>query len=136
MIGRRSGFVSLVKSKQREINSPIEAIPFHCIIHQQALCSKVANMENVMNVVVKTVSFIKARGLNHRQFQHFLTELEAEYTDVIYHCEVRWLSRGNVLKRFYELREEIDMFMTHKGDYVSESSDPGPCMAIGFFLSG
>lgn len=89
-----------------------------------------------MNVVVKTVSFIKARGLNHSQFQHFLTELEAEYTDVIYHCEVRWLSRGNVLKRFYELREEIDMFMTHKGDYVSESSDSGPCMAIGFFLSG
>lgn len=50
MIGSRSGFVSLVKAKQREINSPIEAIPFHCIIHQQALCSKVANMENVMNV--------------------------------------------------------------------------------------
>lgn len=115
MVGSKSGFVSLVKAKQREINSPIVAIPFHCIIHQQALCSKVADLENVMTVVVKTVNYIKARGLNHRQFQSFLTELEAEYTDVIYHCEVRWLSKGNVLKRFYDLREEIDIFMIHKG---------------------
>src|SRR5207248_344509 len=40
-IGNRSGFVSLVKAKQREINSLVELISFHCIIHQQALCSQI-----------------------------------------------------------------------------------------------
>lgn len=123
MIGNRSGFVSLVKAKQREINSPIELISFHCIIHQQALCSQIANLENVMSVVVKTVNFIKSRGLNHRQFQSLMTELEAEYTDVIYHSEVRWLSRGNVLKRFYDLRQEIETFMVHKNNEVPELAD-------------
>ena len=81
-------------------------------------------MKNVMTVVVKTVNYMKARGLNHRQFQQFLIELETEYTDIIYHCEVRWLSTGNVLKRFFELREEIDMFMIHKENAVPELSDP------------
>jgi hypothetical protein len=120
MTGKKSGFVSLVKAKQQEISSQMVAISFQCIIHQQALCSKLANLENVMSVVVKTINYIKTRGINHRQFQSFLNEIESEYTDVIYHSEVRWLSRGNVLKRFYELKEEIKAFMNLKGFPMSE----------------
>ena len=54
-----------------------------------------------MEVVVKTVNVIRARGLFHREFQEFLSELDAGYGDEVYHSAVRWLSRGNVLKRFY-----------------------------------
>ena len=60
MIGNKSGFVSLVLAKQKEIKSPISACTFHCIIHQQALCSKIANLDHVMKVVVKTVNYIRA----------------------------------------------------------------------------
>jgi hypothetical protein len=134
MLGNRSGFVYQVKAKQREINSPLELISFHCIIHQQALCSQVANLESVMSVVVKTVNYIKARGLNHRQFQSLMTELEAEYTDVIYHCEVRWLSRGNVLKRFYDLRQEIETILKHKNNEVPELSDSDWTTDLAFLL--
>ena len=67
-----------------------------------------------MQVVVKAVNFILAKGLNHRQFQEFLKELDAEYHDLLYFCEVRWLSRGAMLDRVYQLRKEIADFMTTK----------------------
>ena len=54
-------------------------------------------MNNVMYVVVNTVNFIQSRALNHRQFKEFLIEIDAEYGDVTYYSEVRWLSRGNYL---------------------------------------
>ena len=123
MIENKSGFVSLVLAKQKEIKSPISAYTFHCIIHQQALCRKIANLEHVMKAVDKIVNYIKARGLNHRQFCTLMDELEVEYRDVIYHCEVHWLSRGKVLKRFYDLREEIKLFLIHKNNDVPELSD-------------
>ncbi|XP_023724818.1 general transcription factor II-I repeat domain-containing protein 2 [Cryptotermes secundus] len=63
--------------------------------------------------VVSTVNFIRSRGLNHRQFRDFLSEVEAEYPDLPYHTAVRWLSSGKVLLRFFELRE-IEIFLNEK----------------------
>ena len=77
-----------------------------------------------MEVVVKTVNVIRARGLFHREFQELLSELDAEYGDVVYHSAVRWLSRGNVLKRFYSLRSEIDQFLKAKNQPLHELSYP------------
>ena len=83
----------------------------HCIIHQENLCGKSLKMQNVMSVVVKTVNFARARGLNHRQFQHLLAEMNAQYQDLLYYCEARWLSRGATLRRVYELRNKISLFI-------------------------
>ena len=52
-------------------------------------------------VVVETVNFIRALGLNH--YRYFLAELNAEYQDLIYYCEVRERSRGAMLPRVYNL---------------------------------
>ena len=69
--------------------------------------AKRLRMSNVMSDVVNTVNFIRPRALNHRQFKEFLIEIDAEYGDVVYYSEVRWSSRGNCLKRFYNLLHEI-----------------------------
>ncbi|KAF0759662.1 general transcription factor II-I repeat domain-containing protein 2B-like [Aphis craccivora] len=61
----------------------------HCIIHQQSLCGKIMNLEHVMNIVTKTVNFIRSHGLKHRQFIEFLNEIESEHKDVLYHNQVR-----------------------------------------------
>lgn len=123
MVGSKSGVVARIKEKILEVDAE-PLMQFHCIIHQQALCSKILRFENVMSVVVSCVNFIRHHGLQHRQFQSFLSEIEAEYGDVLYHAEVRWLSRGKVLKRFFALRQEIDIFLTEKGKCQEVFSDP------------
>uniref|UniRef100_A0A803K7I5 DUF4371 domain-containing protein n=1 Tax=Xenopus tropicalis TaxID=8364 RepID=A0A803K7I5_XENTR len=134
MTGRKNGLVALVKKKLEEEGVEEEAIALHCIIHQQALCSKCLPCDNVMSVVVKCVNQIRSRGLTHRRFRAFLEEMGLEYGDVLYFTEVRWLSRGNVLKRFFELREEVKAFMEKNGKAVSELSDHKWLMDLAFLV--
>lgn len=46
-----------------------------------------------------------------------------QYSDVIYHSDVRWLSRGTVLGQFYSTRSEIDNFLKEKGHILVELSN-------------
>ena len=100
MVGASRGLVGRIKREMEErgLTPPLQV---HCLIHQQAQCCKVLKWESVMKVVVSCINFIRANGLKHRQFQAFLSVLESAHGDVLYHAEVRWLSRGRVLKRFY-----------------------------------
>ncbi|XP_023808973.1 general transcription factor II-I repeat domain-containing protein 2B-like [Oryzias latipes] len=100
-----------------------ELTVYHCIIHQEALCGKALKMDHIMNTVTQIVNFIEAKGLNHRQFKSFLGELGADHSDMPHHTEVRWLSRGKVAKRCFELREEICLFMESKGKDTTELRD-------------
>lgn len=104
----------------REENVTSELTAYHCIIHQESLCGKALKMEHVMSVITRAVNFIRAKGLNHRQFKSFLEELSSEYGDLPHHTEVRWLSQRKVLEIFFELREEICEFMESKGKDTTE----------------
>lgn len=119
MIGRKAGVATKFRDKVQTANGGQEFWIFHCILHQEALCCKTLQMDHVMSVVVKTVNFIRARGLNHRQFDTFLSDNDI-HAGLPYHTDVRWLSRGAVLKRFFELRGEIGQFMEKKGCPVKE----------------
>ena len=67
-----------------------------------------------MGPVVRAVNSIRARGLKHRQFRSSLEDIEADFTDVLYHTNVRWLSMGKVLKRVWDLKAEMVMFFNMK----------------------
>ncbi|XP_065665475.1 general transcription factor II-I repeat domain-containing protein 2A-like [Hydra vulgaris] len=105
LTGKNIGFTALLK---KSINH--EIISYHCIIHQEQLCAKVLEMNNVMELVIHTVNFIRSRDLNHRQFKQLLEGCGSEAEDVIYFSQVRWLSRAATLKRFWILLPEIGLF--------------------------
>jgi hypothetical protein len=69
MVGKSNGVGVMLEQRQKSLNISHQLIKIHCIIHQEALCAKSATMRHVMEVAVKAVNFIRARGLNHRQFQ-------------------------------------------------------------------
>ncbi|KAM9391450.1 general transcription factor II-I repeat domain-containing protein 2-like [Pholidichthys leucotaenia] len=133
MTGRRNGLVALVQRKLEEKDVE-EVIALYRIIHQQAPCSKYLKFDNVMSVAVKCINHIRSRCLKHRQFCAFLEEIESAYEDVLYFTEVRWLSRGNVLKRFFELRAEVKAFMEKDGIAVPVLSDPKWLMDLAFLV--
>ena len=124
MVGKNNGFVALLKKHMVNIGCENQLIKLHCIIHQEALCAKNTEMTGVMSVVVKIVNSILSRSLNHRQFQALLDEMNANHKDLKYFCEVRWLSRGAMLGRFFELRKDIWDFLDKKGLDYPQLCDP------------
>lgn len=131
MSGQNKGLVGKIKTKLAEIGCD-NPLFFHCIVHQEALCCKVIEWKEVMDIVISTVNYIRKNGLTHRQFQQFLKDMEADHRDVLYYSAVRWLSRGAVLKRFFDLRKEINTFMAGKGESVPQLTNPQWLINLGF----
>ena len=89
--GKHSGLVQLMNDKIKEHFPLHNTLPFHCIIHQESLCKSSLKLKHFMDPVVHAVNAIRACTLKHRQFQSFLEDIEADFIDVLYHTNVRWL---------------------------------------------
>ena len=59
---------------------------------------------------MKIVNYIKMMQPKCRQFAKLCEGMEVNHFTLIQHTEIRWLSKGKVLSRFYELREELLIF--------------------------
>uniref|UniRef100_A0AAV2L0X9 HAT C-terminal dimerisation domain-containing protein n=1 Tax=Knipowitschia caucasica TaxID=637954 RepID=A0AAV2L0X9_KNICA len=131
MIGSVNGLVGLCKADQ--------TFPtfwnFHCIIHREQLVSKSLNLDNVMKPVMEMVNYIRTHALNHRQFRNLIAELDQGLPgDLPLHCTVRWLSKGKVLSRFFELLDAVKMLMEEKNKDYPELSDLEWIMDLGFLV--
>jgi hypothetical protein len=96
MAEKNSGLSSLIMKDMKNTTCR-DLFVHHCLIHQENLCAKFVKMTNAVTVVAKLVNFITSKGLNHRQLLQFLSDMDSETGDVLY-TEVRWLSRGRMLK--------------------------------------
>ena len=114
MASTKNGVVRKIKEKIIDEVSVIPFVHFHCIIHQGALCGHVLKVDNILKPVVKIINYIRSKSLNHRQFATFLKDIGCEHSDILYHSQIRWLSCERVLKRFWDLRHEIKMFLESK----------------------
>ncbi|XP_069007851.1 general transcription factor II-I repeat domain-containing protein 2A-like [Embiotoca jacksoni] len=125
LTGKNVGLLKRIQERVKEDNPEQEVIFLRCIIHQEALCKSVLQLDHVVKPVVKVVNFIGARGLHHRQFIKFLEENDADHQDLLYHSNVRWLSLGKVCQRVWELKQEIISFLEllEKADDFPELSD-------------
>ena len=132
LTGKNVGLLKRMQDKVTEMNPDQKLTFLRCIIHQEVLWKTVLKMKHVVDAVTKIVNFIRARALNHRQFVALLEENEAEHGDISYHCTVRWLSLGKVLKSVWDLRDQIQEFCIQKGHDVPELSDNDWLADLGF----
>ena len=109
--GTHSGIVKLINNKIKEEFAMNSALSFHCMIHQESICKLSLQLTHVMDPVVRAVNLLRARGLKHRQVQSLLEDMEADFTDVLYHTNVRLLRMGRVLMRVWDLKAEIIMLL-------------------------
>ena len=114
LTGKNVELLKLMNDKIKAEHPGHALTPLHCVIHQGSLCEGALNIKHVTDSIVNVINLIRARGLNHRQFKAFLEDLESEHWDVLYHSRVRWLSLGKILRRIWELKEEIVMFLEMK----------------------
>ncbi|KAE8287501.1 Zinc finger MYM-type protein 6 [Larimichthys crocea] len=95
----------------------------HCMIHREALASKQLSPElnDVMTHVIATVNYIKTRPVKARIFSALCEEMGSDHTAVLFHSESRWLSRGKVLSRVLELRDEIRIFLKEERSDLADN---------------
>jgi hypothetical protein len=121
MLGVRSGF----KAKINEVAPNVFSV--HCMIHREALAAKTLPdiLKNVMQQVIRMVNHIKSSALNTRLFRKFCRGMDADHINLLYYTEVRWLSRGNMMQRVYELRTEMRDFLQgqKKDDWANLLND-------------
>uniref|UniRef100_UPI003AABA6E5 zinc finger BED domain-containing protein 5-like n=1 Tax=Centroberyx gerrardi TaxID=166262 RepID=UPI003AABA6E5 len=112
MLGQHSGVVGRVKAVAPQVAS------VHCSIHRQALATKKMppDLKTVLDEAVKAVNFIKSRPLQSRLFAVLCGEMDSDHHQLLLHTEVRWLSRGKVLTRLSELRDEVRLPITVTND--------------------
>ena len=110
MQGCSSGFQRLV------INASPKAIGTHCMIHRQVLATKTLPQEfqDIMKSVVSVVNFVKTSASNSRLFSKLCSELDAPNNVLLFHTDVRWLSRSKVLRRVFDLCDELKTFFNKK----------------------
>ena len=109
MLGKNVGFHAKVKSLNTE---PITFT--YSIIHREALASKKISAELcvVLQDAEKIINYIKSRALNSRLFSNLCKKMDSEFSSLLLHTEVRWLSRGKVLKRLIVLKDEVIQFLS------------------------
>ncbi|GFW51603.1 SCAN domain-containing protein 3 [Trichonephila clavipes] len=110
MMGKKNGCLKLLKDANPEM------ILVHCVIHRQNLVSKNISpvLNEVLHTVIKCVNIIKASAKCERLFNLFCEEQNEDHVRLLLHTEVRWLSKGNCLKRFMELFYTLSDFLNDK----------------------
>jgi hypothetical protein len=85
----------------------------YCSIHREALAMK--NMSSLLSSAlqecVKFINYIKSHPLNSRIFTALCKELGSEHKRLLLHFEIRWLSKGNILKQLIEMKNEVLLFL-------------------------
>ena len=89
----------------------------HCMLHRQPLASKTLpeSLQKVLDQIIKIVNFIKAGALNSHLFKAFCADMDSDHQLLLYYTPTRWLSKSNVTRRVFELREELKVFRLLKG---------------------
>ena len=93
----------------------------HCVIQRQNLVAKNISdrLHHSLSTVIRAVNTIIARALNSKLFRQLCAKNDEELEQLLLLTEVRWLSKGNCLRRFYSLFSTVVEFFQTLDDSVS-----------------
>ncbi|XP_063911218.1 zinc finger BED domain-containing protein 5-like [Zophobas morio] len=121
LLASNKGVVSRIKAMAPHMQHS------HCCLHRYyALVAKRIPklLKDVLDEVVKIINFIKSKELNSRLFTLLCEELSSNHKPLLLHAEVRWLSRGKILSRFFELKDEVRIYLSErKSEYAQKLND-------------
>ena len=106
MLGTKSGFQRYVKTQNPRVKG------VNCMIHRYASASKTlsTSLHKVLNKTVRIVNHVNKGALNSRLFKQLCIDIDADHHVFLFYANTRWLSRGNVTKRVFKLRNELKLF--------------------------
>ena len=62
MVGKREGLVKLIEDDTSTAQNS-RLMKYRCIVHEENVCTKALKMDNVMQIISKTVNSIRAKGI-------------------------------------------------------------------------
>ncbi|XP_055692067.1 SCAN domain-containing protein 3-like [Lutzomyia longipalpis] len=116
MSGVKNGCGALIKRTNPDVKT------LKCVIHSQVLSSRKIGLKSSMDAATKVINCIRGghNALTHRRFKEFLKNHGAPQKDLLLFTNVRWLSKGQALGRFFDLRkfiidfaETVEVFFFH-----------------------
>ena len=107
MSGCSKGFITHAKRMHPNIEWT------HCLIHREALVAKFINhsLEKVLKDAIAIINYIKSSALRTRLFKKLCEDVAGDERHLLYHVDVRWLSKGKMLQRLFSLRNEVKAFL-------------------------
>ena len=97
MVGKNRGFITLMKNEIPHL------VAIHCVIHRQHLAARnlSQDLKESLSSIIKAVNKIKSQSLNTRLFRELCRQNDEDFERLLLHTEVRWLSKGAFLNRFF-----------------------------------
>uniref|UniRef100_A0A5S6PZA8 DUF4371 domain-containing protein n=1 Tax=Trichuris muris TaxID=70415 RepID=A0A5S6PZA8_TRIMR len=107
MVGSHRGFIAHLKKVVPSV------LTVHCVIHRQHLVAKRLSdrLSCSLQFVIAAVNKIKSESLNERLFGQLCETNDEDFNRLLLHTEVRWLSKGTCLSRFYSLFDTVLEFL-------------------------
>ena len=112
MMGKNTGCLKLLKDEN------LNMLVVHCVIHRENLVAKnlAPKLHEILHSAIKCINYIKANAKTESLFQKFCEVNHANDVRLLLHTEVRWLSKGNCLRRLMELFEPLTEFLKDKSE--------------------
>lgn len=106
MVDEKDGFIAQLKKNYVQVPT------FNCVKHQEELFAKsFTKMQKTMTAVLQTINHMLDSKKN--KFPTFIKDIAADIGDGKPFTDVRWLSRGRCLQNFFDLRDEIILFLEY-----------------------
>ncbi|XP_075210485.1 protein FAM200C-like [Lycorma delicatula] len=115
--GCQKGFISYLKNKIPDV------LVVHCVIYRQQLVARNLSERLFQSLqhVIRAVNKIRNNSLNDRLFNQLCVDNDEDFNRLIFRTEVRWLSKGNCLTRFYNLFDSVIEFLENKDTELREN---------------